>query len=313
MNAHIVGTGSFLPPDVLTNDDLSEMVDTSDEWIRTRTGIRERRMAHELTTLDMAIESGRRALAQSGLSPEDIGVLVVATVTPENRIPSIACDLQHHLGLVNSFCFDLNAACTGFIYALDIAARYIRTGFVKHALVVSSEKLSSITDYTDRTTCILFGDGSGAAALSAREGSGGFLGSYLGAKGDLGAALSTPVGGTVEMNGQEVYKFAVKAMPMAIDRVLEETGLSMDDIDFVIPHQANVRILKSVQDKHNIPPEKMIMTLEQYGNISSSGIPVSLDELHRQKRIRNGDKILMVGFGGGLTYGATVFEWSGEP
>lgn len=310
MNTHITGTGRFLPPQVLTNDDLTRIVDTSDEWIISRTGIRERHIAREMTTLDMAEQASLMALADAGLKTADIDLIIVATVTPDRALPSLACDLQCRMGFENAFCFDLGAACSGFIYAVDVASRYLATGGAQHALIVSSEKLSQITDYTDRTTCVLFGDGAGAAVLSASEKPGGQLGSYLAARGDNGAALNCDVGGLVKMDGHEVYRFAVRAMPDAIDQVLKRTGHKAQDLTYVIPHQANIRIIRSVMQRHDISPEKVVISLDRYGNTSSSTIPIALDELARDGKVKKGDLIMMVGFGAGLTYGATLYEWS---
>ncbi len=286
------------------------MVDTSDEWISSRTGISERRLARDIPVLDMAEQAAAAALTQAGLSVEDIDMVVLSTATPENIVPSLSCDLQKRLGLRRAFCLDISAACTGFIYGMDIATRYILTGAVRRALVVACEKLSNVTDYTDRSTCILFGDGAGAVVLEAGERPGGYISSFLASCGDGGENLRILLGKHIEMNGKEVYKFAVKAMPEATDRVLAAAGLTMDDMDFVIPHQANLRILNAVRDRHGIAPEKLITTIERYGNISSAGIPVCLDGLHRENKLQPGQRLLMVGFGGGLTYGAMIFEWS---
>jgi len=309
----LVGTGRFLPPDVLTNDDLSKMVETSDEWIVSRTGIRERHIARGLSALDMGAQAARAALDNAGLSPEDIDMVVAATVTPDRRLPSLACDLQQKMGFSNAFCFDINAACTGFIYAVDVAARYLMTGGAKNALVVSVEKLTDIIDFTDRTTCILFGDGAGAVVLTASGAPGGLLGSHLASRGDAGASLSCPWDGYIQMDGQKVFKFAMLAMPEAIEKVLAETGRTVGDLTYVIPHQANIRIIESVMRRYGIPPDKMIVTIDRHGNTSSASIPIALDELNRAGRIQPGDLLMLVGFGAGLTYGATLFEWSCSP
>jgi 3-oxoacyl-[acyl-carrier-protein] synthase-3 len=310
LNAHITGTGRFIPPDILTNQDLSRMVDTSDEWIASRTGIRTRHIARDMSACDMGEAAARAALDTAGLSPADIGLVVVSTTTPDRPLPSLACDLQLRLGLENAFCFDIGAACSGFIYALDIAALYLRTGGVTHALVVCAEKLSAITDYTDRRTCVLFGDGAGAVVLSAADKPGGLLASYLAARGDGGAALHCAPGGCIQMEGQEVYKFAVRAMPEAIEKTLAKAGRNVTELDFIIPHQANIRIIQSVMHRYGLPPDKVAITIDRYGNTSSASIPIALDELAREGRLRPGALLLMTGFGAGLTYGATLFEWS---
>jgi 3-oxoacyl-[acyl-carrier-protein] synthase-3 len=308
--AHITGTGRFLPPDTLTNEDLSRMVDTSDEWISSRTGIRVRHIARGMSACDMGERAARNALEASGLSAADIGLVLVSTVTPDRPLPSLSCDLQRRLGLDGAFCFDVGAACSGFIYALDIAARYLQTGGATHALVVCTEKLSAITDFTDRRTCVLFGDGAGAAVLSASARPGGLLASCLAARGDEGAALRCDPGGYIQMDGQEVYKFAVRAMPEAMEKALAKAGRRMEELDFILPHQANLRIIQSVMARYGLPPEKMVINLERCGNTSSASIPIALDELRRANRLRPGALLLLAGFGAGLTYGAALFEWS---
>ena len=308
MNVHLVGTGRFLPPNLLTNEDLSKMVDTSDEWIVSHTGIRQRHIARDLSALDMAEQAARAALDNAGLKPEDIGMVVVSTVTPDRRLPSLACDLQQKMGLWGAFCFDINVSCTGFIYAVDIAARYLMTGGAKTALVVSVEKLTDITDFTDRSTCVLFGDGAGAVVLAASDAPGGLLGSHLASRGDAGMALRCPWNGYVEMDGHEVFKFAVRAMPEAIDRVLAQAGRDVSELTYVIPHQANIRIMESVTRRYNIPPDKLIVTIGRHGNTSSASIPLALDELNRAGHLRPGSLLMLVGFGAGLTYGAALFE-----
>lgn len=310
MNAYIAGTGRFLPPDILTNEKLSQMVDTSDEWIVTRTGISTRHIAREMSACDMGEQAARQALESASCDPSEIDMVVVSTSTHDRYLPSVACDLQYRLHMNNAFCFDVNAACSGFVYSLDVASRYLMTGGAKTALVVSTEKLSKIVDYTDRTTCILFGDGAGAVVLRASEQPGGWRGSFLAARGDGGVALRTDIGQHVHMDGHEVYKFAVRAMPEAMEKVLEKTGCTARDLAYVIPHQANIRIIESAMHRLNIPQEKMIISLDRYGNTSSSSIPIALDELVRGDCLSKGDLVMMVGFGAGLTYGAALFEWS---
>lgn len=309
MNAYIAGTGRFLPPDILTNDDLSRMVDTNDEWIVSHTGIRQRHIARAMSNTDMAERAARAAMENAGCTACDIDMVIVATVTPDNLFPSTACDVQHRLGLENAFCMDVGAACSGFIYAADMAARYLTTGGARTALVIATEKLSPIIDFTDRSTCILFGDGAGAVVMKAGEAPGGWLGSYLASRGDGGAALTSAPDRMLHMDGHEVFKFAVRAMPEAIDKTLALTGHTPEELSVVIPHQANIRIIDAVMRRHGFPPEKIPVTLDKYGNTSSSSIPIALDELNRGGKLKPGDLVMLVGFGAGLTYGATLFEW----
>ncbi|MCL2747668.1 MAG: ketoacyl-ACP synthase III [Oscillospiraceae bacterium] len=309
-NVHLTGTGRFLPPGVITNGELSRMVDTSDEWIVSHTGIRTRHIARGLSVTDMAVGAARAALECAGLAPQDIGVVVATTVTPERRLPSLACDVQANLGIANAFCVDINASCTGFIYAVDIVARYLATGGAKHALVVSAEKLTDIMDFTDRTTCILFGDGAGAAVFTASDEPGGLLGSYLAARGDGGAALRCRWDGCIEMDGHEVFRFAVRALPEAVGKAMALSGRDLSELAYAIPHQANRRIIDAAMRRCGIPPDKVAVTVDRHGNTSSASIPIALDELNRDGRLRPGDLVVLVGFGAGLTYGAVVLEVS---
>jgi 3-oxoacyl-[acyl-carrier-protein] synthase-3 len=307
----MAGTGRFLPPDVLTNADFVRMVDTSDEWIVGHTGIRTRHIARTVKNADMAEAAARAAMENAGCAPADIDMVVVSTVTPDRAYPSLACDLQNRLGLPDVFCLDVSAACSGFIYAVDLAARHILTGGARTALVVSSEKLTPTVDYTDRASCILFGDGAGAVVLKGDERQGGgWLGSLLAARGDDGAALQCVPGGRIKMDGHEVFRFAVRVMPEVIEKLLARAGRAVSDCKFIIPHQANLRIIKAVQRRYALPEEKMVVTIDRYGNMSSACIPIALDELNRAGRLEPGDLLLAVGFGAGFTYGATLFEWS---
>lgn len=285
---------------------LETMVDTSDEWIIQRTGISERHLAGDLTICDMAESAARQALRQAGSDNADL--VICATSTPDFLFPSLACRLGARLGIASAVCLDISAACTGFIQAMDIADRYIRTGAARTALVIAAEKLSDIIDYGDRTTCILFGDAAAAVFLSVGEGEH-IKGSFISSRNDGWEFLTGRVGSNLSMAGQDVYKFAVWAMPEAIERVLERSGKTIDDVRWIIPHQANIRIIRSVMQKFNLPQEKVMITLDKTGNTSSATIPCILDQMSREGKLQEGDLVLMVAFGAGLTYGAMLYEW----
>ena len=321
----ILGVGKYLPEKVMTNADLEKMVDTSDEWIITRTGIKERRIASkEESSSDMAVKAAKSALDNAGLKPEDIDLIVVATITPDMFFPSTACQLQHKLGIDNVPAFDISVACSGYIYGLAIADQFIKTGMYKHALVVAAEKLSSVTDWEDRSTCVLFGDGAGAAVLGVVK-EGGILGIHLGADGSKGDLLQLPAGGsrmpasrktvedrlhTIKMEGNVLFKHAVKIMAEAALAVTEPLGLKGDDIDIIIPHQANIRILNALAKRMGVDPEeKVYLNIEKYGNMSAASSAIALTEAVEEGRIKRGDMILMDAFGGGLTWGALVIKW----
>jgi 3-oxoacyl-[acyl-carrier-protein] synthase-3 len=323
----ILGTGSYAPEHVLTNDHISKMVETSDEWIRSRSGIRERRIAgaHEATS-DLAVQAGRRALADARLSPADVDLLVVATVTPDHPMPSAACAIQHKLGLpTTAACFDLNAACSGFIYALDTACALVGSGRYSKALVIGAEKLSSVVDWKDRGTCMLFGDGAGAAVIGVSKTPGvGLIGTRLGALGEDTHLLYVPAGGSrmpasaktfangdhfVKMKGKEVFKLAVRVMEEAARDILEQHGLTANQIGLVIPHQANLRIIEAIAQYLELPVERFFVNLDRYGNTSAASIPIALDEALRLGRIKPGDITLLVAFGAGLTYGSALIRW----
>jgi len=321
----IIGVGKYLPEMILTNADLEKMVDTSDEWIVTRTGIRERRIAPEdVAASDMAVKASRKALKDAGIKPEQIDLIIVATITPDMFFPSTACQLQHKLGIDNIPAFDISVACSGFIYGLAIADQFIRSGIYKYALVVAAEKLSAVTDWTDRSTCVLFGDGSGAAVLGPVD-DGGILGIHLGADGSKGELLELPAGGsrmpasiktvedklhTIKMEGNVLFKHAVKIMADAALAVTEPLGLKGDDIDIIIPHQANLRILNALAKRMGVDPEKKVyLNIEKYGNMSAASSAVALCEAVEAGRIKKGNIILMDAFGGGLTWGALVIKW----
>ncbi len=322
----ILGTGSYAPAKVLTNAELSLTVETSDEWIRTRSGIRERRVAGpKETTSDMAVEAGRRALEDAGLKPSDIDLCIVATVTPDLPMPATACIVQHKLGLPTSAgCFDLNAACSGFIYSLDTACAMVGSGRYKHALVIGVEKLSDVIDWKDRTTCVLFGDGAGAVVISDSDKPDvGLIGTKLGTSGenvDLlyipnGTTTLTPDGSEIDkahcirMKGKEVFKLAVRAMDEAARDILEQHKLRADQISLVIPHQANLRIIEAIAQYLELPMERFFVNVDRYGNTSAASIPIALDEARRAGRIKTGDLTLMVAFGAGLTCGSALIRW----
>jgi len=324
----IIGLGKYLPERVLTNQDLEKMVETSDAWITERTGIKERRIARpDQATSDMALAAAREALADAKLTAQDIDLIVVATITPDTEFPSTACRLQGALGCRPIPAFDVAAACSGFLYALTIAENFIKAGTVRHALVVAAEKLSSITDYTDRNICVLLGDGAGAAVLSAVE-SGGILSSYLGADGKQSELITLPAGGSrlpashetlerrlhfMKMNGAEVFKVAVKTMADAALEAMNALGVhSAEEVDLVIPHQANIRIINAVARRMGVSltEGKVFLNIEKYGNMSAASTAVALTEAVQQGRVKKGDKVVMVAFGSGLTWGALVIELS---
>lgn len=321
----IAGTGMYLPERVLTNEDLEKMVDTSDEWIVTRTGIRERHIAAENEpTSILGAKAAERAIKDAGLDPLDIDMIILATVTPDRLMPNTACYVQHLIGAKNAFCFDLEAACSGFIYALETARNYINAGSVKNALVIGAEKLSTFTDWEDRGTCVLFGDGAGAVVLKETDGAGGILSTVMGSDGALTDLLVIPAGGTslpsseqtikdrmhcIKMTGREVFKHAVRCMCDAGQRALEQAGISIDDVACVIPHQANMRIVTAISDRLSVGMDRFYVNLDRVGNISGASIPVALDEAVRGGVIKNGDIVLFVAFGGGFTWGATAMKW----
>lgn len=321
----ILATGRYLPEKVLTNADLEQIVDTSDEWIVSRTGIKERRIAREdQPSSDLAVEAAKDALAKTNLSPEDIDLIIISTITPDYFFPSTGCIVQEKLGAKKAAVFDLSAACSGFLYGISTASQFIATGMYRYALVVGVENLSKITDYTDRNTCVLFGDGAGAAVLGPVEDGNGFLSFELGADGSGGHLLKLGSGGSVlpvnkvepgskdnyiYMNGSEVFKFAVRMMNTASDRVLEKAGLTKEDVDFLVPHQANLRIIDSAMKRLGLSYDKVVVNLDRYGNMSSASIPIALDEAVSEGRIKEGDILVLVGFGGGLTWGASVLKW----
>jgi len=323
--AHITGWGMSVPAHILTNDDLAKMVDTSDEWIQSMTGIRERHIAGAReSTASLAIDAAVKALSVAGVPARHIGLIVVATSLPEYLFPSTACIVQDQLGASHAAAFDLLAACSGFVYALSVASQMIISGAYESALVIGSETLSRMIDWSDRSTCVLFGDGAGAVVLQSSETPGGILSIALHADGSGGDMLIVPAGGshlptsleTIEdnqhsivMNGREVYRFATRAMVSSTLEVVEKAGLSLDDIRLIIPHQANRRIIESAAKDLELPMDRFAMNLDRYGNTSAASIPIALCEAIDAGRIHTGDHIVMVAFGAGMTWGSSVIKW----
>jgi 3-oxoacyl-[acyl-carrier-protein] synthase-3 len=323
MKAVITGVGSCTPPQVVTNQDLSKMVETSDEWIRTRTGIQERRVADEGTsTSDLAFIAAERALSSANLSPEELDLIIVGTTSPDYLFPSVGCILQARLKAQKAAAFDVSAACSGFNFALTVGSSFIENGTYRKVLVVGADTLTKYLNWEDRGTSILFGDGAGAVVLDAQEGEAGILASWLKAEGKLGHLLTMPGGGSrdpaqrngrfITMDGKEVFKFAVRVLEESIDEVLKQANLSINDIDLLIPHQANSRIINHVIKKMGLPREKVYVNLHKYGNTSAASIPLALDEALADSKIKKGDIIVLSGFGAGLTCGANVIKWGGK-
>jgi 3-oxoacyl-[acyl-carrier-protein] synthase-3 len=321
----IIGTGSYLPEKILTNEDLSRLVDTSDEWITTRTGIKERRIAgKDEHTSDMAAKAALKAIEQAKISATDIDMILVATATPDMLFPATACFVQKKIGATKAACLDISAACAGFLFGIEIAQQFITSHTYDTVLVIGAEKLTSITNWTDRNTCVLFGDGAGAAVLRHRGSTHGVISTHIGSDGEYTDILFMPGGGsrcpitaenadkhlmTIHMTGKEVYKQAVTAMLSAAQKALDQAGLRIEDISCVIPHQANLRIIEAIASRLRIPLEKFYVNLDKYGNTSAAAVAIALDEANRSGRIKAGDYVLMVVFGGGLTWASTVIEW----
>jgi len=318
----IVSTGSYVPEKILTNFELEKMVDTSNEWIVTRTGIKERRIASaEQATSDLAIESGKQALERAGCSKKEVDLLIIATITPDMLFPSTACIVQHKLGLEQITAFDLSAACTGFIYSLATADALINSGGYKCALVIASETLTKITDWQDRSSCVLFGDGAGACVLRQGKGNGGFIGFDLHTDGKYGDLLYQPAGGsrlpashetvdarqhTIQMKGNEVFKVSINSMADSAKSLLDKHGVKPEDVALVIPHQANLRIIRGLAKKLTVPMDKVAVNIDRYGNMSAATVAVALDESVQSGRVKHGDLILLVAFGGGFTWGSAL-------
>jgi 3-oxoacyl-[acyl-carrier-protein] synthase-3 len=325
IRSRISGTGHALPSRVLTNFDLEKMVDTTDEWITTRTGIRERRIADPSEFLStFCIEAGRNALAMANLTAQDLDLIIVATVTPDQPIPSTACFVQAGLGASRAAAFDMAAGCSGFIYALNVADSFIRTGQVRKALVIGAEVLSKFVDWKDRATCVLFADGAGAVVLSAEEDGRGLLSCAIHSDGTMADFITLPGGGskipvshemidqnlhTIKMKGNETFKIAVRSIEGACREAIERAGLTPADVRWFVPHQANVRIINAVADRLGWPPETLYLNIDRIGNTSSASIPIALDELVRSGQVHEGDVLLFAAFGAGLTWGSSLVRW----
>lgn len=327
-SVRIAGTGSYVPEKILTNHDLEKMVETSDDWITSRTGIKERRIAaKDEFTSHLAIHAGQKALDQAGMRGEDLDLIIVATITPDTLTPATACYVQQSLDAYRAVAFDISAACSGFLYALEFARVGIAGGTFKNALIIGAEKLSAFVNWTDRDTCVLFGDGAGAAVLTAKDdnhSSGCILSSHLGTDGKQTEILNIPGGGSacpitlknadqhlaaLAMQGREVFKCAVNAMRQASEIAIEKAGLTPDDIKLVIPHQANLRIIDAIKDRLGIEKDRVYINLDKYGNTSAAAVAIALDEANRSEAIKTGDHVLLVAFGAGLTWASTVIEW----
>ncbi len=321
MKTRIIGTGSCLPKTVVTNDDLSKYMDTSDEWISSRTGIKKRHLAVEETTASMSIEAARRAMENANVTAEEIDLIILGTVSGDFVTPACACEVQAAIGADRAVAFDINAACSGFMFALNIANAYIQAGLYRTALILGAETLSKIVDWEDRSTCVLFGDGAGAAVVRADENCGllAFDQGSDGSKGDVlacpGRSNNNPLIKTdqklsyVHMDGQEVYKFAVTTVPASLQKTIEAAGLTPADIDYFALHQANIRIIQSVSKRLHVSDDKFPISLDHCGNISAASVPILLDEMNRNGLLKPGMKIALSGFGGGLTWASAVVEW----
>ncbi|SHH60838.1 beta-ketoacyl-ACP synthase III [Desulfosporosinus lacus] len=322
----IVGIGSYVPENIVTNKDFEQFLDTNDEWIISRTGIKQRHIApKDMPVSELCYQAGLKALEDAQIAPEEVDLIIVATITPDYAFPATACLVADRLGARNAAGFDLEAGCSGFIYGVVTGSQFIATGMYKTVLVIGGETLSKVLNWKDRSTCILFGDGAGAAVLQPVKEGFGFLGFELGSDGSGGALLSQPAGGsmypasletveknlhTLQMEGKEVYKFAVRVMGEVSVKVLKNADLKIEDVDLLIPHQANIRIVDAAVRRLGISPDKVVVNLDKYGNMSAASIPVALDETFKSGRIAEGDIIVMAGFGTGLTWGACVLKWT---
>ncbi len=323
-NTGIVGVGKYLPEKVLTNADLERMVETTDEWITTRTGIKERRIAHpDEATSDLALRAGRNALARAGIAPADLDLIIVASITPDHQFPSTACYVQAALGASRAICFDVSAACSGFIYGLACADNFLKSGNCRNALVIGAETMSRITDWNDRNTCVLFGDGAGAAVLTQTD-SPGILATHLGGDGTKTSLLYLPAGGSrnpatlqtvearmhyVQMQGNEVFKVAVTSLADAALAALSKAGLKCSDVDWIIPHQANIRIINAMSKRLGFENAQVYLNIDRYGNMSSASTATALCEAAEEGKIKKGDTVMLVAFGAGLVWGAMIMDW----
>ena len=320
MTTKIIGTGSYLPENIVTNDDLAQVVETSDEWIRTRTGICQRRIAVEETTAQLAAKAAMRAVEEAGIDPADLDIILVGTSSPEQCFPSTACEVQALIGAPGAVAFDLSAACSGFVFALNTVHAFFKAGIYKTGLIIGVDIVSKLVDWSDRSTCVLFGDAAGAAVVTAAET--GVIDMMMRSDGTKGHVLACtartngsflsktePQLGYVSMDGQEVFKFAVKKVPESIREVLEGSGVTLDEVKYFVFHQANYRMFEAIAKRLQVPIEKIPSNIDRVGNTSAATIPVMLDELNKEGKINRGDKIILAGFGGGLTWGATLLEW----
>ena len=323
--ASITGVGSFLPEKVLTNDDLSKMLDTTDEWITKRTGIRERRIVENgVAASDLAVEASLRALDAANVSPTEVDLIITSTVTPDCLFPSTSCYIQEKLGARNAGSFDLLAACSGFVYALSVAKSFVASGAMKTVLVVGAECMSKITDYTDRSTCILFGDGAGAVVVQQGNGRREIVTTHLGSDGSQAELLTIPAGGSrlpasretvesgahyIKLRGKEVFKRAIINMVDVIIKAAAANDIQVEDFDMVIPHQSNIRIIEAAMEKLGLPKEKAFININRYGNTSSASIPIAMDEIEKGQMLKPGDTAILVAFGGGLAWGSSVIKW----
>lgn len=320
MTTKIIGTGSFVPELVVINDELSDVVETSDEWIRSRTGICERRIAVHTGTSELAAEAARAALSNAGVSAEEIDIIILATSSPDNCFPNGACEVQEAIGAINAAAFDISAACTGFVYALNTAHAFLKSGLYQTGLVIGADVMSKLTDWTDRSTCVLFGDGAGAVVVRAADR--GLVHLTMKSDGSKSRVLTCrartsenfktgghPQLGYTAMDGQEVFRFAVRKVPECIRQVLSESGTDISEIKYFVMHQANCRIFEAIAKRLSIPMDRIPMNMDRYGNTSGASVPLMLDELNRNGCLKPGDKLVLSGFGAGLTWGATLIEW----
>lgn len=325
MRTRIIGTGSYYPERILANAELERLVETSDAWIFERTGIRERRIAAENeATSDLAVRAAERALEMAGVSAGELGLVIVATTTPDMLFPSTACLVQNRIGAKNAAAFDLSAACSGFLFGLSVADQYVKQGVFGSVLLIGAEVMSRITDYTDRTTCILFGDGAGAVVLQGEEGRRGILSAHIHSDGSLWEMIQVPGGGSripasresvqqgqnfVKMKGNETFRTAVRTLEEAVRETLQKNGVSIQDISLFVPHQANIRILSAVAERLGLSADRMVLNLDRFGNTSAASVPMALDEAVRSGRIREGELLLLEAFGAGLTWGSALIRW----